>query len=85
MYFAVALLIFLYTDLVPDFVAVPLSHARAVFLALSPAQVRGPSGLARILLRGDGIVQAGVGAWNFAGAFLSGHVVATAFVVLYGL
>jgi len=37
-----------------------VSHAGVAFLALSPAQVRGPSGLARILPRGDGVAQARV-------------------------
>jgi len=69
---------------VPDFAAGPQSHAGPAVLALSPAQVRGPSGLARVLLRRDGVVQAGVGAWNFAVEFLPGHVSAAAFVVLHG-
>jgi hypothetical protein len=46
--------------LVLVFAAVLVSHAGVAFLALSPAQVRGPSGLARILPRGDGVVQARV-------------------------
>ena len=84
MYFAAALLIFLYADLVPVFATVPLSHTRAAYLALSPAQVRGPSGLARILTRGDGVLQARARARNYAAAFLSGYVVAAVFVVLHG-
>ena len=70
---------------VPDFAAGPQSHAGPAVLALSPAQVRGPSGLARILPRGDGVVQARVRARNFALAFPPGHMAAAAFAVLHGL
>jgi len=84
MCFAVVPLIFLYAGLVPVFAAGFVSHAGVTFLALSPAQVQGPSGLARILPRGDGVVQARVGARNYAVAFLPGHVVVLAFVVLHG-
>ena len=62
--------------------AVPVSHAGVAFLALSPAQVRGLSGLARILPRGDGVVEAGVTDRNFAPAFPPGHMAAAAFAVL---
>jgi len=77
--------VFLCAGLVLVFAAVPVSHAGVAFLALSPAQVRGPSGLACILPRGDGVVQARVRARNFALAFLPGHMAAAAFAVLHGL
>jgi len=83
-YHAMARLIFLSAGFVPDFAAGPLPYAGATVLALSPAQVRGPSGLARVLPRGDGIVQAGLGAWSFAVEFLPCHVGAAAFDVLHG-
>ena len=66
MHHAMARLIHLATGFVPDFAAGPQSHAGATVLALSPAQVREPAGLARVLPRRDGIVQAGSGAWAFA-------------------
>jgi len=69
--------------LVPVFAAVPVLHAGVAFLALSPAQVRGPSGLARILPRGDGVMQARVRARNFALTFPPGHMAAAAFDVLH--
>ena len=75
---------FLCVSLVLVFAAVPVSHTGVAFLALSPAQVRGPSGLARILSRGDGVVQAGVRAQNFALAFPPSHMAAAAFAVLHG-
>jgi len=69
-----AQLIFLDAGFVPDFAAGPQSHVGAAVLALSPAQVRGPSGLARVLPRRDGIVHAGSGtravAINFCRALL---------------
>ena len=85
MYHVKARLIFLYTGFGPDFAAGPQAHAWAAVLALSPAQVRGPSGLARILPRRDGIVEAGLGALTFAVEFLPVHVGAAAFVVLHRL
>ena len=78
-----ARLIFLDTGFVPDFAAGPQLHARAAVLAPSPAQVRGPSGLARVLPQRNGIVQAWAGAWAFAIEFLSSLVVAAAFVLLH--
>jgi len=75
-------LAFLCTDLVLVFAAVPVSHAGVVFLVLSPVQVRGPSGLARILPRGDGVVQTGVTNRNFAPAFPPGNMDAAVFAVL---
>ena len=86
MYYVLARpIIFFDAGFVPDFAAGPQSHAWAAVLALSPAQVRGPSRLARILPRRDGIVQAGLGAWTFAVEFLPVHVGAAAFVVLHRL
>ena len=68
--------------LVPVFAAVPVSHEGVAIHALSPAQVRGPSGLVHIFPRGDGVVQTGVTTRNFAPAFPPGHMVPVAFVVL---
>jgi len=70
MHHAMARLIFLDAGFFPDFAAGPQSHIWAAVLALFPAQVRGPSGLARVLPRSDGIVQTGSGAWAFAAAVL---------------
>ena len=58
-----------------DFAAGPQSYVGATVLALFPDPVREPGGLARVLPRRDGIVQAGSGVWAFAVWFLSGHVV----------
>jgi len=55
---------------VPNFAVGPPPHVVAVALALSPAQVRELTGLARVLPRRDGIVQAG----SDAVQFLSGPV-----------
>ena len=73
-------LIFLAADFVSNFAAGPQSHTGAVVLALSPTQVREPAGLARVLPRRDGIVQAGSGAWAFTVWFLSGYVVTTVLI-----
>ena len=81
---AMARLIFLAAGFVPDFAVGPQSHNRAAVLALLPAQVRGPSDLARVLSRRDGIVQAGSGAWAFAVEFLSGHAVGPVLILLHG-
>jgi len=72
---AMARLIFLDVVFALDFAAGPQSHGGAVVPTLSSAQVQGPSGLARVLPRRNGIVQARSGAWVFAVEFLSGHVV----------
>ena len=84
LYCAKARLIFLYAGFGPDFAAGPQSHAWAAVLALSPAQVRGQSGLARVLPRRNGSVQAVVGAWALAVEFLSGFVGAVVFALLQG-
>jgi len=65
---------------VPNFAAGPQSHVGEAVLALSLAQVRGPSGLARVLPGRDGIVHAGSGARAVAIKFLSSLPVATAVV-----
>jgi len=72
------------SDFVPGFAVDPQSHNGAVVLALFPAQVRRPSGLARVLPRRDGIVQAGSGTWDFAAEFWSSHVVAAVWILLHG-
>jgi len=84
MYQAMVRLIFVDVCFVPDFAAGPQSHVGAVVFTPYPAQVRGPSGLARVLPRRNGIMQAGVGAWAFAVEFLSSLVGAAAFVSLQG-
>jgi len=66
-------------------VAVPVAHGGVVFLALSPTQVRGQSGRACVLPRGDSFVQARVWARDLALTFPLGYVVAVASVVLQGL
>jgi len=78
MHQALARLISLTTGFVPNFDPGP--HAVTAALTLSPAQVRGPAGLARVLPRGDGIVQAG----SDAVQFLSGHTVAVVLVLWHG-
>jgi len=80
MHQALARLISLAAGFVLNFDAGPPDHAVAAALALSPAQVRGPAGLARVLPRGDGIVQAG----SDAVQFLSGHIVDTVLVLWHG-
>ena len=66
MYYALALpLIFFDAGFAPD----PQLHAWAAVHALFPAQVRGPSELARVLPRRDGVVRAGAGAWAAAEIF----------------
>jgi len=72
-----ARLISLAAGLVPDFATGPHSHVVSAALALSPAQVREPAGLARFLPRRDGIVQAGSGAVQF----LSGHMVVSVLIL----
>jgi len=78
MYQALARLISLAVGFVPNFDVGP--HTVAPALALSPAQVRGPAALARLLPRGDGTVQAG----SDAVQFLSGHIVVVVLVLWYG-
>ena len=65
---------------VPKFVAGPPAHTLAVALPLFPAQVWGPARLARVLPRGDGVVQAG----SDAVQFLSGHIAVVVLVSWYG-
>jgi len=65
------------TGFVPKFDTGPPAHALAAALALFPVQVWGPAQLARVLPRGDGVVQAG----SDVVQFLSGHI-ATAVLVL---
>jgi len=77
-------LISLVVGFVPDFDVGPHSQVVAAVLALSPAQVREPAGLARVLPRRDGIVQAGSGAWPCAVQFLSGHMVAAVLILWHG-
>jgi len=55
-------------------------HTVSVAMVLSPDQVRGPAGLARVLPRRDGIVQAGSDAIQF----LSVHIVDAVLVLWYG-
>ena len=86
MHYALALpIIFFDAGFVLDFAAGPQSHAWAAVLAPFPAQVRGPSELARVLPRGDGVVRAGAGAWAAAVDFLSSLALAAAQVPWYGL
>jgi len=75
-----ARLISLAADFVPNFDVGAPTHAVAVVLVLSPAQVWGPAGFARVLPRGDGIVQAG----SEAVQFLSVHLVAVVLVLWHG-
>jgi len=77
-----ARLIFVHVYCAPNFAAGPRSHVGAAVFAPYCAQVRGPSGLARVLPRRNGIVQAVVGAWALAVEFLSGFVGAVAFASL---
>ena len=78
MHQALARLISLAAGFVPNFDAGP--HTVVDALALSPAQVRGPAALARLLPRGDGTVQAG----SDAVQFLSGHIVGVVLVLWHG-
>jgi len=75
-------LIFVHVYCAPNFAAGPRSHDGAAVFAPYRAQVRGPSGFARVLPRRNGIVQAVVGAWALAVEFLSGFVGAAAFASL---
>jgi len=77
---ALARLISLAPEFVPNFAAGPPSHVVAAALALSPGQVREPAGLARVLPRRDGIVQAGSGAVQI----FTGHIVAAVLVLWHG-
>jgi len=61
-----AQLIFVHVYCAPNFAAGPQSHVRAAVFAPYRAQIRGPSGLARVLPRRNGIMQAVVGAWALA-------------------
>jgi len=65
MHQALARLISLAPGFVPNFAAGPPDHVVTAALGLSPVQVREPAGLARVLPRRDGIVQAGSGAVQF--------------------
>jgi len=80
MHHAQARLNSLASGFVPNFDTGPPAHTVSAVLALSPAQVWGPAGLARVLPRGDGVVQAG----SDAVQFLSGHIVAVVLVLWYG-
>jgi len=80
MHQAMAQLISLATGFVLDFDAGPHSHTVAGVLALSSVQMREPAGIARVLPRRDGIVQAGSEAWKIAVQFLIGHMVATVLI-----
>ena len=80
MHQALARLTSLAAGFVPNFAAGPPVRSVVAALTLSPAQVWGPAGLARVLPRGDGIVQAG----SDAVQFLSGHIVATVLVLCHG-
>ena len=80
MYQAMVRLISLPAGFVPNFAAGPPTHTVATALALSPIQVREPAGLARVLPRRDGIVQAGSDAIQF----LSVHIVDAVLVLWYG-
>ena len=72
MYYALAWpIIFFDAGFVPDFAAGPQLHAWEAVLAPFPAEVRGPSELARVLPRRDGVVRAGAGAWAATVNFLS--------------
>ena len=63
------------------FAAGPRYEVGAAVFALHCAQVRGPSGLARILPRRDGVMQAVMGAWALA-VELSGFVGAAPLALL---
>ena len=67
-------------DFVPKFVVGPPVHTLTSALPLFPAQVWGPVRLARVLPRGDGVVQAG----SDAVQFLSGHIADVVLVLWYG-
>ena len=62
---AMALLIFVHVHCTPNFAAGTRFHVRAAVMGAA-AQVGGLSGLARVLPRRNGIVQAVVGAWALA-------------------
>jgi len=81
---AMAQLIFVHVYCAPNFAAGPQSHVRAAVFAPYCAQVRGPTGLARVLPRRNGIVQAVVGAWALVVEFLLGFVGAAVFASLQG-
>ena len=59
MHQTLARVIFPAAGFVLKFAAGPPAHALAAALALFPAQVWGQARLARVLPRGDGVVQAG--------------------------
>ena len=60
----------------------PQCQVGAAVFALHCAQVRGPSGHARVLPQRDGVVQAVVGTWALA-VELSGFVGAAPFALLH--
>jgi len=76
---AMSQLVFLYAGFAPDDAAGPWPHDGPAVLALSPAQIRGTSWLARVPPRRDGLVQAGLGACAFAVEFLPCRVGAAAY------
>ena len=67
-------MIYVHERCAPKFAAGPWCQVGAAVFALYRAQVRGPSGLARVLPRRDGVVQVVVGAWTRGAGFLSGFV-----------
>ena len=75
-------IIFFDAGFVPDFAAGPQLHAWEAVLAPFPAEVRGPSELARVLPRRDGVVRAGAWAWAAATNFLSSLAPCWAMVLL---
>jgi len=74
---------FVHVHCAPNFAVGPWFHVGAADFAPYCAQVRGPGGLARVLPRSNGIVQAVVGAWALA-VELSGFVGAADFALLHG-
>jgi len=65
-------------------VALPQSPVGAADVAPYQAQVRGPSGRARVLSLRNGFVQAVIGAWACGAKKLSGLLGAVAFALLHG-
>ena len=79
---AMSQLNYVHVHCAPNFAAGPQFQVWAAVFDLYHAQVRGPSGLARVLPRRNGIVQAVVGAWALA-VELSGFVGAAPFALLH--
>jgi len=73
-----------YESCAPKFAAGPRCQVGAAVFVLYRAQVRGPSGHARVLPRRDGVMQAVVGTWARA-VKLSGFVGAAPFELLHSV